>query len=641
MPEIPAEWTETERWVWERVAAGEPADLNARDQNKLDPRKAEGWGAKRRLSAKFLQVILTQKAFADATPYSGVRIHGALIDDSPLNLEHARLQYQFWLERSRILMDVKGSCLRVDGVFSLYKSFVAGAVDLLVANIRKQLNLSSATFEGEVNLNSANVDGAAFLGGGALFKGGLDLGSAEIGSNLEMDGSTFEGNVNLNGANVDGSIYLRGGATFKDRLDLGYAKIGSNLEMSGSTFEGNVNLNGVNVGGFVYLRGGALFKGGLNLGSAGIGSNLETDGSTFEGSVNLNSANVGGSVYLRGGALFKGWLDLVAARIGSNLETDGSTFEGNVTLNSATVGGSVFLRGGALFKGGLNLVAAKIGSGLDMRGSTFEAAIDLTGCTVTRDFLLGSSKDTAARWEDDASLTLRNTKVGALQDWWRSKSANAWPKTYQIEGFVYDRLGSYGEGKEADMLNRPVTSYINWLARDRDSSPQPYEHLARRFREAGEPYKGNVVLYEARERRRKRAWSKVDDYGRAKSREWQRALGLLALRATIGYGLGHRYFRVLWWVGGLTLVGTLVLIFFGSHSLAQWLHVFFASLDQLLPVVTLDDAHDALIFGNPSSNPPVEPQCYGVRIYFYAHKIAGWVLGSFLVAGLAGLTQRN
>jgi hypothetical protein len=34
-------------------------------------------------------------------------------------------------------------------------------------------------------------------------------------------------------------------------------------------------------------------------------------------------------------------------------------------------------------------------------------------------------------------------------------------------------------------------------------------------------------------------------------------------------------------------------------------------------------------------------ESYGLLIYFYAHKLAGWVLGSFLVAGLAGLTQRN
>lgn len=133
----------------------------------------------------------------------------------------------------------------------------------------------------------------------------------------------------------------------------------------------------------------------------------------------------------------------------------------------------------------------------------------------------------------------------------------------------------------------------------------------------------------------------MSDDGQRKRREWLEALGLFALRVTIGYGLGSRYFRVLWWVAGLSVLGTLVLILFGSHPSAQWPRLIFASLDQLLPIVTLDRTHDALIFGDPSVNPPVTAQRYGVLIYFYAHKIAGWVLSSFLVAGLAGLTQRN
>jgi hypothetical protein len=93
-----ADWTEPERWVWERIAASEPADFNARDRernskfNDLDPRNEDGWAENRRLRAKFLQTILTQKSFADATPYGGVRILGALVDDAALDLEHARLQ---------------------------------------------------------------------------------------------------------------------------------------------------------------------------------------------------------------------------------------------------------------------------------------------------------------------------------------------------------------------------------------------------------------------------------------------------------------------------------------------------------------------------------------------------------------------
>lgn len=580
-PETPADWTETEQWVWARITAGELADLNARDRvhnaefKDLDPREKKGWTGQRRLRVKFLQTILTQKAFAEATPFGGVRILGALVDDDALDLEHARLRRLFWLERSRILVDIKGRNLRIDGEFSLEESFVAGDIELQGAGIRESLKINLGKFLGEV-----------------------DLVFASIGSNLEMFGSTFEKRVSLNGTTVNGVAFLNGGATFKGEVDLVSASIGSSLVMSGSTFEEKVILSG---------------------------------------------ATVKGAAFLRGGSTFKGEVDLVKASIGSNLEMDGSTFEGSVILNRATVNGSAFLSsdlaGGATFKGKVDIVGASIGQDLDLSDADISGLVDLTGCKVTGELRLGSAKHAATRWKDSASLVLRNTQVGALQDWWRNESDNSWPKALQLEGFTYDRLGGLlGEGKEANMMARPVASYIHWLARDPSASPQRYEQLARFFHQAGEPHKANDILYEARERRRRMTFSKVDDHDQAKSRDWREGLALWVLRLTVGYGLGRRYFRVLWWAGGFTLLGALLLITFGQYPPSSWLSLVFASLDQLLPIITLDKAHEALIFGGTSDNPNVP---YWVRIYFYAHKIIGWVLGSFIVAGLAGLTQRN
>jgi hypothetical protein len=203
--------------------------------------------------------------------------------------------------------------------------------------------------------------------------------------------------------------------------------------------------------------------------------------------------------------------------------------------------------------------------------------------------------------------------------------------------------------KEADMMARSSRSYVEWLGNDLGSSAQPYEHLASLFRRAGDPGKANDLLYEARERRRRTALSGVDNWGHRKDREVLRGLGLWMLKLTIGYGLGNRYFRVLLWVGGLSLLGMFVLILAGTQSPVLWprLSLFFASLDQLLPI-TLNNAHGVLIFGDPSAKPTIDPQPpwvlpqpHCVQFYFYSHRIVGWVLGSFIIAGLAGLTQRN
>jgi hypothetical protein len=391
--------------------------------------------------------------------------------------------------------------------------------------------------------------------------------------------------------------------------------------MDASTFEKSVSLGGATVTGGAFLRSGATFKGEVSLVGASIGSGLDMTGSTFEGPVFLTGANVG-----------------------STLQMMRSTFESLVILNAAKVTGIAFLSGGATFKGEVNLVSATIGSNLDFSAANYSMAVDLTGVRIDGELRLGSSSRPLARWGEGAALVLRNARCAALQDWWQSDDNNSWPETLELEGFTYARFGgSSGEGREAYMQARPITAYTAWLDRVPTFSPQPYEHLAGLFREAGEPEKANAILYAAKERRRdavSAALGECKSIG-AYAGTWFTWFGLCLLKWIIGYGFGGRYFRVLWWVGGLTLLGALLLFVFGSQPPESWPRLIFASLDQLLPIITLDKGHDILIFGNASADPPETPQPYWVLVYFYAHKIAGWVLGSFLVAGLAGLTQRN
>ena len=93
---------------------------------------------------------------------------------------------------------------------------------------------------------------------------------------------------------------------------------------------------------------------------------------------------------------------------------------------------------------------------------------------------------------------------------------------------------------------------------------------------------------------------------------------------------GSKRIRTLWWVLGFTLLGTAVLVWHRQGPERLSAKAFF-SLDRLLPrLVELDKTHDE-----------VEAGLTGwVRRYFYLHKIVGYVLAGFLLAGLAGLTQR-
>ena len=105
------------------------------------------------------------------------------------------------------------------------------------------------------------------------------------------------------------------------------------------------------------------------------------------------------------------------------------------------------------------------------------------------------------------------------------------------------------------------------------------------------------------------------------------------LKYTIGYGLGDRYFRSLYWVILLVVIGTPVLRRSGqSIILAQndkpKMKIGVAySLDMLLPIICLRGRHYDIDLQGMA------------RYYFYMRQIMGYVLASFLIAGLSGLTK--
>jgi hypothetical protein len=131
----------------------------------------------------------------------------------------------------------------------------------------------------------------------------------------------------------------------------------------------------------------------------------------------------------------------------------------------------------------------------------------------------------------------------------------------------------------------------------------------------------NDVLYAGRERERKEALHSGNN---------PTATGLALLKWFVGYGYGSRLlWRPLGWVAALTALSTAVLYLNGmpaglSGSIDK--PVFF-SLDLLLPIIQLHEPHYRIGLDGLA------------KYYFAIHKLMGYVLASFLIAGLAGLTK--
>ena len=116
-----------------------------------------------------------------------------------------------------------------------------------------------------------------------------------------------------------------------------------------------------------------------------------------------------------------------------------------------------------------------------------------------------------------------------------------------------------------------------------------------------------------------------------KEREHSEATGLSWLWLTlqlIFIGYGYRIYYAFVWVTVFVAIGALVFRRTKEARTNKMPYGIAYSFDMLLPLIKLRQRHyDIDLSGWP-------------RYYFYFHKLMGYVLGFFLIAGLSGLTKK-
>jgi hypothetical protein len=343
--------------------------------------------------------------------------------------------------------------------------------------------------------------------------------------------------------------------------------------------------------------------------------------------VTLVSAKITGQVNMKG-IKIDGKLDMNSISIGSHLimncneKKEPSEFN-EVDLFVGKIHGMIEMKG-AKVKDTLNMASLSIGSSLVMSNAQFQKIklegakigdeLNLTGVSTTSLFLDGAhirgnlKISFTPKFGNQSFLSLHNTQVGTLQD----GGENSWPSKLDLAGFTYRLSKEIGK--------REKEWFIDWLAKT-DYLSQPYHQLATTFITTGNSGKANDILYAGKNRERSLAWQ---------SNHWGKWLRLSLLNWTIGYGLGGRYFRSLLWVFVLAMTGVYVLYTVSPNEITLipsfWDKLGF-SIDKLLPIIELDDRYKLSFHGW---------QLY----YFYLHELMGFLLGSFVVAGLSGITKK-
>ncbi len=479
-----------------------------------------------------------------------------------------------------------------------------------------------------------------------LVRGTLDLSALQVGVEVWLDSSRFTDAVILTGARFEKTL------TFDNSsLEAGFSadqlQVGGNLQLSGTARIGCLVEAGAPCGAMVLNA--ATVSGDLRLEGATIATSLAMDDLTVNGSLMLSGTHIEGGLVGAGLRVARSmFLDRSAelgctpaepgqgcdalvlrnATIEGQLAITGVTLRGNLQANSIKVRNHLQLRDTVMAHAAgtrVNLANARIDGDLDLTNAALQQ-VTLANAVIGGDLQLSTDQRPPPRWTPDAQLSLRNAHAAAVQGG-LEPDRHAWPAVLELQGFVYDRLGGGSLDTLDPMMARPTAELVGWLGRDRSFTRQPYQQLAGVFTAAGDPNRATDILFAARYREERLGWEAGD---------WWDAGGLAALRITIGYGLGYKFFRVLWWVLGFCVLGTLVLLCCRAGRAKGVLWCFGASLDQLIPFATLSPEFA------PFFDDPRRERLAGWQVAFFAlQSLVGFVLGGFVGAGLGGLTQAN
>jgi uncharacterized protein YjbI with pentapeptide repeats len=690
-PKIPADptWTPQEQWVWECVQAGEIADFNTTEGygGQLDPKDPEDWPDTRILRPAFLETVLLHEPYRTAIPRHGLRIVGAWCQD-PLDLSHATLACPLGLEQSRFESEVELRALRTPHGFSIGASVfnapvvmvnmhvessvnlrraTFAEVDLTGARIEGQLILIQATVSSMLTMNGLHVGGDLVMGEGATFAK-VDLRGAQIEGQLNLTQATVSGKLTMNSLHVGQHLFMREGARFAE-VDLTAAQIEGQLDLTQATVSGKLDMHSLHVGQGLFMGESRFAE--VDLTAADIDGQLNLTQATVSEKLTMNSLHVGQN-FIMGegrfaevelvGADIDGQLNLAQATVSEKLTMDslhvGQNFMGDgtfaeVDLTTADIDGYLFLTRatvsekltmnglhvgqnfimgegrfaevelvGAQIEGDLDLTRATVSGKLDLSDAKIDRtlalsgahlpSLNLTSTRIGRDLLFAEQEP--ARWQPEAKLCLDNTEVVGMQD-----APKASPRIVSLEGFTYSRLAKLTPENTPPRTEHKALRVLLlcWLKRQKQYTPQPYEQLASVLQKTGYKSLATRILFESKKREESQT-----------RHRWSWLVSWLQ-RMLIGYG--YYNFLVLVPVIVFLIVGVAVLHFTGEGRRLHMPYGVSYSVDMLLPIIKLNKKHDEVI-------PCLIPS---VRWYFYFHQIVGYILASFLVAGLAGLTKKN
>jgi hypothetical protein len=232
-----------EKWVVDQIERGEIADLVEQFSDKEKD--------KRKLNAHFLEELLVGVHPGFKPHRNGVRIVGAIIDDS-IDLTNAQIPQEIRLNH----------CQFMSSATFTHASF-AGMV-----------SFDSSVFNADANFDYIKV-GESFFIEETTFKGPVDFESAEISGSFIARRTAFENKENSAGFK---GLKVRDDTNFSEAVfepwaDFISLDVGGNFEAEGARFHNDARFDDMKVRGYASFEK-AVFDGFVSFESAEISGNL-------------------------------------------------------------------------------------------------------------------------------------------------------------------------------------------------------------------------------------------------------------------------------------------------------------------------------------------------------------------------------
>ncbi|MBI3574299.1 MAG: hypothetical protein HY083_01350 [Gammaproteobacteria bacterium] len=619
--------TPAEKTVLERTQKDEWADLRSHKEVNDKPENANKWGSTRNVRAELLCWLCTDPDVSKRIRAKGARIRGAKIV-GVLDFEDAILPHPLALV----------GCAIPDGII------------LVDARTRSLSFAGSRT--GRIFSDRLKTAGGVFLTDGFHAEGEVRLLGADIGGNLECTGATFSNPkgdaLNADGLKTAGSVFLRDGFHAEGEVCLLGADIGGQLSCARATLKNPkgeaLNADRLKTVGSVFLHNGFHAEGEVRLLGADIGGDFACTGATLKNpegkALSADGLKTAGGVFLTEGFHAEGEVRLLGADIGGDFACTGATLKNSegeaLSADCLKTTGNVFLNKDFHAEGEVCLLGADIGGQLDCTGATFS---NPKGDTLSA---AGMQVNGALFWRDmknrpQGTVNLMHTRVGQLVD-----DEKSWPneKGFFLDGFEYKTF--------AGSAPQTAVERLRWLRLQPQRKgrfwPQPYEQLAKVFRDMGHESDARTVLIAKQDDLRK--------YGQLswKARLWNRFLG-----ETIGHG--HRTWKVFYYIVLMIVLGWFLFIQADKRNVMQPSRELVYLNAEYIRTGELPDKYprfQPLVYSIDTFFPFVDlhqegywlpnvskPSDYWFKVYLWIHIGMGWVLSTFAVAALTGLIRKD